>query len=59
MVQALLVKDQEQVEEWVWGVALVEEGWVEIVPVQVLLGIVFAPVVEQRLLIKWELPVTT
>ena len=59
MAQVLLVKDREQVEEWEWGVALAEGRWVEIALVQVPLGIVFAPVAEQRFLIKWVLPVTT
>jgi len=52
MAQVLLVKDREQVEEWVWDVGLAGEGWVEIGLEQAPVGIVFAPVVEQRFLIK-------
>jgi len=52
MVQVLLVKEREQVEEWVWGVGLAGEGWAEIALEQVPVGIVFAPVVEQRFPIK-------
>jgi len=59
MVQVLLVKDREQVEEWEWGVVLVEGGWVEIALVQVPVVIVFAPVVGQRFLIKLVLLATT
>lgn len=54
MAQDLLVKDREQVEEWEWGVALVEEEWVEIALEQVPVVIAFVPVVEQRFLIKQE-----
>jgi len=54
MAQDLLVRDLEQVEEWVRGVALAEEGWVEISLGQDQVGIAFAPVVEQRFLIKQE-----
>ena len=49
-----MVRDQEQAEEWEWGVALAEEGWVEISLGQDQVVIVFAPVVEQRFLIKQE-----
>lgn len=52
MAQVLTVRDQEQAEEWEWGVGLVEEGWVEIVLEQAPVAIAFVPVVEQRLLIK-------
>jgi len=52
MAQVLLVKDREQVEEWVWGVGLAGEGWAEISLEQVPVVIVFAPVVEQKFLIK-------
>jgi|CryGeyStandDraft_7_1057128.scaffolds.fasta_scaffold373023_2 hypothetical protein len=54
MAQDLLVKDREPVEEWEWGVALAEGGWVEISLGQDPLVIVFAPVAEQRFLIKQE-----
>jgi hypothetical protein len=54
MAQVLLVKDREQVEEWVRDVVLVGGGWVEISLGQDQVGIVFAPVVEQRFLIKQE-----
>jgi hypothetical protein len=59
MVPALLVKGQEQVEEWdvVWGG--VGEGWEEIVPELVPVEIVFAPVVGRRLLTRQAHPVTT
>lgn len=49
-----MVRDQEQAEEWEWGVALVEEEWVEISLGQDQVVIVFAPVAEQRFLIKQE-----
>jgi hypothetical protein len=52
MAQVLTVRDREQAEEWEWGVALVEEGWVEIVLEQAPVAIAFVPVVEQKLLIK-------
>jgi len=52
MAQVLLVKDREQVKEW--GVALAEGGWVGISLGQDQVVIVFAPVVEQRFLIKQE-----
>jgi len=59
MARVLSVKDQEQGEEWEWGVALVGGEWVEIALVRAPWGIVFAPVAEQRFLIKWAFPVTT
>jgi len=54
MAQDLLVRDREQVEEWVRDVVLVGGGWVGINLGQDQVGIVFAPVVEQRFLIKQE-----
>ena len=54
MAQDLMVRDREQVGEWEWGVALAEEGWVEISLGQDQVVIVFAPVAEQRFLIKQE-----
>ena len=52
MAQDLLVKVQEQVEEWdvVWVKGWA--GWEEIVPVQVPAEIAFAPVAEQRFRIR-------
>jgi hypothetical protein len=52
MAQGLLVKVQEQVEEWVWVVVLVEEGWVEIALGQAPVEVAFAPVVGRRFLTK-------
>jgi hypothetical protein len=52
MEQGLLVKVQEQVEEWdvVWVKGRAE--WKEIAPVQVPAEIAFAPVVGRRFLTK-------
>jgi hypothetical protein len=55
MVQDLLGKVQEQVEEWVWGVVLVGEGWVETALGQVPVEVASAPVAEQRFLIRQAL----
>ena len=55
MVQDLLVRGREQAEEWEWGVALVEEEWVEISLEQAQVAIAFVPVVEQRFLIRLAL----
>jgi len=59
MVRALLVKDQEQVEEW--GVAWVKgwAEWEEVVPEQAQVEAVFAPIVGQRFRMKWVFPTTT
>jgi len=54
MAQVLTVRDREQAEEWEWGVALVEEEWVEIALEQAPVAIAFVPVVEQKSLIKQE-----
>jgi len=54
MAQVLTVRDREQAEEWEWGVALVEEEWVEISLEQAQVAIAFVPVVEQKSLIKQE-----
>jgi hypothetical protein len=52
MEQGPLVKVQEQVEEWVWVVVLVEEGWVETALGRALVEVAFALVVGRRLLTK-------
>jgi hypothetical protein len=54
-----MVKDQEQVEEWVWGVVLVEAGWEETALGQVPAEAAFAPVVEQKFLTKQAPPAMT
>ena len=57
MIQVLLVKGQEQ--ERGWDVAGVWVGWVGTAQERAPAGIVFAPVVEQRFLIRQVLPATT
>jgi hypothetical protein len=59
MAQDLLVKVREQVEEWVWDVVLVEEGWEETALVQVPAEIAFAPVAGRRFLTRSALPAMT
>jgi len=55
MVQVLMAKGQEQEEDWgvVWA------GWEEADLGRVPVGIVFAPVVEQKFLTRQVLPATS
>lgn len=56
MARDLLVRDQEQEEEWVWGVVLEKGGWEETSLEQVPAEAAFAPVVGQKFLIRQVLP---
>jgi len=56
MARDLLVRDQEQEEEW--GEVVVWEGWVETALGLAPVGAAFAPVVEQGFLIKQVLLAT-
>lgn len=59
MVQALPVRGQEQVGEWVWGVEVVGGEWGEIALEPGPVAIAFAPVVGRKFLIRWAHLATT
>jgi hypothetical protein len=58
MARGLLVREQEQEEEWVWGVVLEKGGWEETSLEQVPAEAAFAPVVGQKFLMRQVLPAT-